>query len=344
MMTQNITDFFKESQYHMANITKKMPTFRRAIAMGRIQVGEAGFDPIQKGALPKGDVLKLAEIAGVQGAKNAWQQIPLCHPLPLEHVALYLELEKKTYSVLAYAVVSATAKTGVEMEAIAAINAALLTVYDLTKPVEPALNISDVRLLLKEGGKKGLWVHPDGLPPTLKGFLPKTSDPLLEKRTVAVITLSDRAYRKEYEDKSGLILQKNLKELGYTIKEYRVLPDEASLLEDKLTELSGNVDLIITTGGTGISPRDITPETLSKLAHIEIPGIGELLRSAGSNYISTAWLSRSIAVVMNKTLVVALPGNPNAVKESLEAIKKILPHALEHVQNKKELHKMGDVA
>jgi molybdenum cofactor biosynthesis protein MoaC len=343
-MKKEITAFFENSKYHMADITKKAPTFRRAVSMGKIHVGEVGFSHIKNETLPKGDVLKLAEIAGVQGAKNAWQQIPMCHPLQLEHVALYLDPEEKSHSIIAYAVVSTTAKTGVEMEALAAVNAALLTLYDLTKPVEPALSISSIRLLLKEGGKKGLWVHPEGIPPALQAFLPTKSKRPLENRTAAVITLSDRAHKGEYEDKSGPVLQKKLEELGCKITDYLVLPDEAAQLEKKISDLSGKVDLIVTTGGTGISPRDITPETLSKHARIEIPGIGELLRSFGAKHVPTAWLSRSLAAVIDTTLVISLPGNPNAVKDSIEALKEILPHALDHVKNKKNLHKQEEAA
>ncbi|HRX76443.1 MAG TPA: cyclic pyranopterin monophosphate synthase MoaC, partial [Candidatus Cloacimonadota bacterium] len=259
MTKQNITHFFEQSQYHMADITRKTPSFRRAIAMGRIVVGETGFTHIKNQTLPKGDVLKLAEIAGVQGAKMAWQQIPMCHPLLLDHVAVYPELEEETHSVAVYAIVSTTAKTGVEMEALAAVNAALLTLYDLTKPVEPALTITDTRLLIKEGGKKGLWVHPDGIPPALQALLPAASQRPLEGRTAAVITLSDRASRGEYEDKSGPTLKEALEKLGCQVGEVCILPDDPSQLEQKITELVGSIELIVTTGGTGLAPRDTTP-------------------------------------------------------------------------------------
>lgn len=343
-MKQDITKFFENSKYHMADITKKAATFRRAITMGRIEVGEVGFTHIKNETLPKGDVLKLAEIAGVQGAKNAWQQIPMCHPLLLDHVAIYLELEEETNSVAAYAIVSTTAKTGVEMEALAAVNAALLTLYDLTKPVEPALSISGIRLLVKEGGKKGLWIHPAGIPENLQSLLPTESKRPLENRTAAVITLSDRASKGEYEDKSGAALKEGLEFLGCEVTDYTIIPDEPKQLEEKLSALAGKVELILTTGGTGLAPRDITPETIAKFANVEIPGIGELLRSFGANHVPTAWLSRASAVIIDGTLVIALPGSTGAVKDSIEALKAILPHALDHVQDKKHIHKNEEAA
>ena len=337
-MTNKISDFFASSQYHMADITRKAPTFRRAITMGRIFVGEIGFEHIKNKTLPKGDVLKLAEIAGVQGAKNAWQQIPMCHPLLLDHVAVYLEPEAQTSSVAAYAIVSTTAKTGVEMEALAAVNAALLTLYDLTKPVYPALSISDIRLLVKEGGKKGTWVHPDGIPDKLKTFMPTSSIQPLDGRTAAVVTLSDRAYNGEYEDKSGSLLKKMLAHLGCKICSYIVLPDDKAALTTHLKEIAGTVELIVTTGGTGLAPRDITPDIVKGLAKTFIPGIGELLRSSAASHIPSAYLSRSIAVAIKDSLVICLPGSTGAVKDGIESLKGILPHALDHLQNKPNLH------
>lgn len=333
----DITAFFKNSQYHMADITQKAPTFRRAVAMGHINVGEVGFTHIQNGTLPKGDVLKLAEIAGVQGAKMAWQHIPMCHPLLLDHVAVFPELDAENHRVTVYATVATTAKTGVEMEALAAVNAALLTLYDLTKPVEPALEISGIRLLLKEGGKKGRWLHPDGVPDALKAMVSSQAH-ALEGRTAAIITLSDRAYRGEYEDRSGTALQAALKSLGCTVTDYAILPDEPAQLEQKLLELAGTVECIFTTGGTGLAPRDSTPETIARLANREVPGIGELLRHSGAAHIPTAWLSRSLAAVCEGTLIIALPGSTGAVKDGVEALKPVLSHALDLVQGKKHLH------
>jgi molybdenum cofactor biosynthesis protein MoaC len=109
----DIASFFAQSQFHMTDVGGKTPTCRRAIAMGRIQVGAAALELIVTGGLPKGDVLKLAETAGIQGAKNTSTTIPLCHPLPLDYVAVHLEPEPATASVAAYCIVSATAKTGV---------------------------------------------------------------------------------------------------------------------------------------------------------------------------------------------------------------------------------------
>ncbi|MCJ8323444.1 MAG: bifunctional molybdenum cofactor biosynthesis protein MoaC/MoaB [Rhizobiales bacterium] len=333
-MSKSLNSFFDASKYHMADISHKAPTFRQAITMGRIYVREIGFENIKNETLPKGDVLKLAEIAGVQGAKNCWQQIPMCHPLLLDHVAIYLELEPSTLSVAAYAIVSTTAKTGVEMEALAAVNAALLTLYDLTKPVEPALEIGDVRLLVKKGGKKGLWVHPDGIPEKLQSLLPTISERPMEAITAAVVTMSDRASKGEYADRSGVILSEKLEFYGAKINDYKILPDDPEPLTRHILALIGQVDVIFTTGGTGLAPRDITIDTIAKIADYDVPGIGELLRSSAAAHVPTTWISRSNAYVIKDTLIVCLPGSTGGVKDGIETLKNLLPHAIGHVQNK----------
>ncbi len=337
-MKQSIRSFFEQSQYHMANIEHKSPNFRRAIATGRVYIGKSAFKLVKEKKLPKGDALNLAEIAGIQGAKMAWQHIPMCHPLLIDHIAVYPTHNEKEFSIDVFSTVSAIAKTGVEMEALAAVNAALLTLYDLIKPVEPALIISDVRLLLKEGGKKGLWRHPDGLPNALQEIFSIQFEKPLENKTAAIITLSDRAYKGEYQDRSGLILKGELENMGCQIIDYSILPDEPVELEQKLTALTQKTDLILTTGGTGIAPRDQTPETLLKLSDMNIPGIGELLRHHGALKTPYSYLSRSMAITVNNTLIIALPGSINGVKDSINILKHILPHALDHLSGKQNIH------
>nr|WP_319484355.1 bifunctional molybdenum cofactor biosynthesis protein MoaC/MoaB [uncultured Cohaesibacter sp.] len=337
-MTETTTSLFERSQFHMADISEKAPSFRRAIAIGRIHVGAVGFTHIRERTLPKGDVLKLAEIAGVQGAKLAWQQIPMCHPMLLDHVAILPELDEAANSVVVYATVATTARTGVEMEAMAAINAALLTIYDLTKPVNPALTITEARIVMKEGGKSGLWFHPDGVPPALAALLPQQDTRPLRGRTAAVITLSDRAYNGTYEDRSGPALKALLEKQGCQVVANTVLPDEADLLEQEIRMLSGSVQLIITTGGTGVAPRDVTPQVLLRLDGTEVPGFGEVLRSSSAAHVPTTWLSRSIAVIFERTLVIALPGSVGGVKDGMKALAPLLPHALDLIEDRKPAH------
>jgi molybdenum cofactor biosynthesis protein MoaC len=149
--------------FSMADIRHKQPTARRAVAVGELSAGPTAFPMIVERRLPKGDALVMAEIAGLQGAKQASNLMPLCHPLALELVRVRCLPVPERHAIRVYCEVATEARTGVEMEALAGVSAALLTLYDLAKPVEPALSISGIRLLFKEGGKRGLWRHPDGM-------------------------------------------------------------------------------------------------------------------------------------------------------------------------------------
>jgi cyclic pyranopterin phosphate synthase len=328
----DIRSWFAQSTFHMTDVGAKTATLRRAVAMGRIYTGTVALERILQGTLPKGDVLKLAEMAGIQGAKNASTTIPLCHPLPLDYVALHLQAETDSATVTAYCVVSTTAKTGVEMEALAGVNAALLTVYDLVKPVEPALEISGIRLLLKEGGKKGLWIHPQGIPEALSTTL-HTAELPLRGIPAAVLTLSDRASAGIYKDASGELLQQLLRQAGAEVVHYSLLPDEPEMLAEEVVNLvtAGKARLLICTGGTGLATRDITPDILAPMFERCIPGIGELLRSSGAREVPQAWLSRTVAGIIGKLLIISLPGSRSAVQEGMSALLPVLPHALQLV-------------
>ena len=156
-------DIFKKNSFNMIDVSSKKETFRRALAAGEIFVGEQVFNMIKKDEMPKGDTIKLAEVAAILGVKKTSELIPLCHPLSIDHTATKIILNDNNNTLEVYCVVSAVAKTGVEMEAIMGVNAALITIYDLSKIINPHLKIDNVRLLIKEGGKSGLWKNPDGL-------------------------------------------------------------------------------------------------------------------------------------------------------------------------------------
>ncbi len=161
-------EIFKDGSFHMIDVSSKNKTFRRALASGKIFVGEEVFNLIQNKKMPKGDPLTLAEVASVLGVKKTSELIPLCHPLPIDHTATKIIMNEDDNSIEVFCVVSTYSKTGVEMEAIMGVNAALITIYDLSKIVNPNLKINDVRLLIKEGGKSGLWKNPEGIPNFLK--------------------------------------------------------------------------------------------------------------------------------------------------------------------------------
>ena len=208
--------------YQMIDVGNKPFTHRIAIAQGCIYVGAQAFDLIEQRKLPKGDALILAEMAGIQGAKMTPQLIPLCHPLNLDQVSVYTFLDTDNKAIRVYCRASAYAKTGVEMEALAGVNAALLCIYDLSKMIEPALKIDAIRLVVKVGGKQGVWTHPDGIPQEIDHLLtPIKKVPHYEGIRVSIIKTSDRATNGIYEDVDELkqILQNKLTELGMDIIE-----------------------------------------------------------------------------------------------------------------------------
>lgn len=313
----------------MADVRRKRATERRAVAVGELRAGPVGYAALLGRSLPKGDAMAMAEIAGLQGAKNAAQLMPLCHPLSLEYVDLRCVPVPERHAIRVYCETSLTAKTGVEMEALAGASAALLTLYDLTKPVEPALSIEAVRLLFKEGGKKGLWMHPDGMSDDERAHYRPRSGPRLDGETVAVITLSDRASTGVYEDRSGALMAEALAAMGATVHR-RLLPDGIETLADALREEAAlGTPLVLCTGGTGFGPRDLAPEALARVATREVPGLAEWFRSASSAHTPLAWLSRArSALIGDGTLVMLLPGSPKAVTQGLDILGPLLPHAL----------------
>lgn len=150
--------------------------------------------------------------------------------------------------------------------------------------------------------------------------------------TAAVLTLSDRGFRGEREDLSGSVIKEMLKDIDAEVRHYEILPDEKEIIKERLMEYSTKVDLILTTGGTGLSPRDVTPDATLEVIDRVIPGIAEVMRFEGMKKTQRSMLSRAIAGVRGQTLIVNLPGSPAAVKENLEVIRDVIPHAIEKIK------------
>ena len=170
-LEDSLNKIFTSSGYKMVDVSNKAVTHRKALATGEIILGPKVIKMIKNKKMPKGDPLSIAEVSGINGVKKTSELIPLCHPLPLDHISLHTEINEKKNSIIVYCLVSANSKTGVEMEALSGVNSALLAIYDLSKIVEPNLKITNTKLLVKSGGKKGLWVNPDGIPNKIKNTL-----------------------------------------------------------------------------------------------------------------------------------------------------------------------------
>lgn len=331
--TEQIIEFppAKDPNFKMIDVGRKRPTRRRAVAVGTISMGAEAFERVKNGTLPKGDVLALAEAAGITGAKKTPDMIPMCHTLPLDQVTIHCALDEQTSSVSVYCQAAAFAKTGVEMEALVGANNALLTIWDLTKGVDPNLSIGNVELLVKTGGKSGIWTNPKGIPPWLTAQLPDEKS--LQGKRVALLVMSDRASRGEYEDKSGPVLKELLAGAGAEIVDQDVIPDDAETISQYIHSMcdTHKPDLLIASGGTGPGPRDVTPDVLATISDRMLDGLGDILRSESLHFTDTAWLSRMTAAMVGSTLVIAFPGSPKAVKECWDILKPFLGDALNKI-------------
>ncbi|MFG6467283.1 cyclic pyranopterin monophosphate synthase MoaC [Roseateles sp. BYS87W] len=161
-MSHPLTHFDTQGQAHMVDVSAKAETHRVAVAAGEIRMQPATFALIAGGTAKKGDVLGLARIAAIQGAKRCSDLVPLCHPLAITRVAVEFELDESSHRVHCRAQVETLGRTGVEMEALCAVQVGLLTIYDMCKAADRGMVISNVRVLEKQGGKSGVWhAEPD---------------------------------------------------------------------------------------------------------------------------------------------------------------------------------------
>lgn len=322
----------QSSAFKMADVGGKRITHRRAVASGSIDMGAQAFQSIKNKTLPKGDALAMAEVAGITGAKKTAEILPMCHPLPLDHVGVHFVLDEKNNRVTAYCHVAAEARTGVEMEALTGVQSALLSLWDLIKPVDPILKLGDTRLLVKEGGKSGLWINPTGIPKWLEEQF--VSPHAWKDVSCAVLVMSDRASAGLYEDTSGTILKTRLSTLGASVLSYQVIPDEAEKIERALLDILEKhaPRLILTSGGTGPGFRDVTPVVLEKMLDCPLDGLGEMLRRESAAFTNTAWLSRMGGGLMKGSLVIALPGSPKAVEECWQVLETCLLKSLAMIE------------
>lgn len=294
----------------MRDISQKNDSLRTAVAKAILRVSPATIQLIKDQKIPKGDPLSCAKVAAIQAAKNTSQIIPLCHPIPVAFVGVDFQLDEDAIEIVT--TVKAIYKTGVEMEALTAASVAALTIYDMTKMLDEVMQIESVRLESKTGGKSDRQVKNEGA-----------------NYRAAVIVLSDTVAAGKAEDVSGHLIRKRLEKEGFDVVEYKVLPDDESEIIAAIRKHSddGGADLIITTGGTGIGPRDTTPDAIKRLLDKELPGVTEQIRNYGQIRTPFSMLSRSLAGVRNKTVILCLPGSAGGVQDSMDAIFPAIKHS-----------------
>jgi cyclic pyranopterin phosphate synthase len=307
----------------MVDVGSKPVSARRAVARAGVRMRPEVLATLLDGGGPKGDAFVVARLAGIGAAKRTSELIPLCHPIPLDRVDVSLTADREAGLVTIRAEAGATARTGVEMEALTAASVAALTLYDMAKALQRDIVIERVELLAKEGGRSGAWSKEEAVQRT----------PPASAHEATVITCSTRAAAGERDDESGPALVTALRDAGFDVApEPIVVPDDEDLIASTLATLADDgVRLIITSGGTGLTPGDRTPAATLRVVDCEIPGLAELMRAAGLPSTPMASLSRGVVGARGSTLIVNVPGSPRGATESLQAVMPVLRHALEQL-------------
>lgn len=293
----------------LIDVGGKPDTLRSARATGCLRAPAELIDRVREGRVEKGDCLAVARVAGVLAAKRTDALIPLCHPLPIHASEVEFELHDTHIDIGAE--VAVIGPTGVEMEALAAVSAAALTLYDMLKMYCPAdaLRIDAISLVGKRGGKSHFKRR-------LRRALP-----------ASVIVLSDTVAAGDKQDTAGQAVRKQLAQTGFEPIQYTVLPDEPELLRARVeADLAAGNALVAAVGGTGLGPRDTTVETLAPLITTPVPGIMEAARAYGQRRTPYAMLSRGIAGLAGRSLIMTLPGSRGGASESMEAVLPGLVH------------------
>jgi len=286
----------------MVDITSKTFTLRQATASAILKVSkQETIDAIQQKKVPKGDVFEFSRAAGLLAIKKTSDVIPDCHPLPIEYAAISYSIEG--LNIIITVDVHTIYKTGVEVEAMHGASVTALTMYDMLKPLDKGIEISAIKLENKKGGKTDF------------------KDQATNDLKCAVIVCSDSVSKGTKEDSAGKAVTAKLEKLKLTVSFHDIIPDDFSTIQARAKQLSDeNYNLLLFVGGTGLSPRDITPDAIRPLLGREIPGVMEAARNYGQQRTPYAMLSRGVAGFIKNTLVLTLPGSTRGAGETIDSL------------------------
>jgi cyclic pyranopterin monophosphate synthase len=356
-VSERLTHLDEHGRARMVDVGGKERTVRTARARARLRMSPAAAAAVRDGSGPKGEVLTVARLAGIQAAKQTPALIPLAHPLPLSFVDVEVEVDAGDGVVTIVSEVRTTAETGVEMEAMTAASVAALTVYDMVKGVERGVEIEQVVLLEKRGGKSDYRREGEtgrvlgSSEPSLSDAggrperrrAPRERAPMVERgapSSAALLTISTSKSEGSGTDESGPRLKALAERLGLEVMLAQVIGDDRREIEIRLRQLceQPRCALILTSGGTGVAPSDVTPEATAAVLDREIGGLGEAMRLVSREHTPNWMLARGVAGVREDTLIVNLPGNPASIDEIAGAIEEPIKHALRLIAGEQGLH------